>query len=213
VKRRELKGGRHIVVLCKGRTEEIAVKHFISRQWEADGLKAVGLLPINLKGKLKDIFEYVPLYHRDPKFIAVFTLIDLCGMSRVQHNRDDELFEKVARVKNWLQDDFEPIFFRPHLSVHEIEAWLLAEGDCLAKRLKDTNIKPDRNAETKNFDNPPHRRIEALFKSRHHDDYHKINDGTLLFQCLQFQPVYDTCQYFREFYNELKSVGRSAVNA
>ena len=95
----------------------------------------------------------------------------------------------------------------------EVEAWLLAEGDCLAKRLKDTNIKPDRNAEAKNLDNPPSKRIDALFKNRRHGDgYHKINDGTPLFQCLQFQPVYDTCQYFREFYDELKSVGSSALN-
>lgn len=212
VKGREI-GARRIVVLCEGDTEEIAVKHFIRRQWEVDGLKSVGLHPINLRGKIEDVFEYVPRYRRDPKVIAVFTLIDLYGMNRVQHKADEELAVKVARVKDWLRRDFDTAFFYPHISVHEVEAWLLAEGECLSQRLKDPKIQPDPNAETKNFDNPPHERIDALFKSRRSGDgYHKINDGAPLFRCLQFQPVRASCRYFREFYDELKSVGSSALN-
>jgi hypothetical protein len=100
-------------------------------------------------------------------------------------------------------------FFYPHVSVHEVEAWLLAEGECLAKRLKDAKIQPNPNAETLNFDNPPSKRIDNLFKHhRYNDGYHKINDGIALFKCLQFGSVYKTCQYFREFYDELKTVGQ-----
>ncbi len=217
MRRRELTQGRQIVILCEGETEEIAVKHFIRRQWETDGLKAIGLHPINLGGKLEDVFAYVPRYRRSPHVVAVFTLIDLYGMTRIQHNYNDELADKIDRVKTWLRDNFGTdlaSFFYPHVSVHEVEAWLLAEGECLAKRLKDSTIQPDRNAEIQNFINPPHKRIDSLFKShRHGDGYHKINDGTPLFKCLQFGLVYDTCQYFREFYDELKDVGRLALSA
>jgi len=133
-------------------------------------------------------------------------------MNRVTHNPDDELSQKVNRVKKWLQGDLDPVFFHPHISVHEIESWLLAEGGCIAQRLKDSKVEPDKNAEIKNFDNPPSKRIDTLFKSRRQGDgYHKINDGLPLFKCLSFQPVYDSCKYFREFYDDLKAVGMSAL--
>lgn len=203
------------MILCEGDTEEIAVKHFIRRQWETDGLRTIGLHPINLNGKLEDVFSYVPRYRRDSQVIAVFTLLDLYGMNRVQHAPHDNLSDKVARVKIWLRGNFGAVcadFFYPHISVHEVEAWLLAEGGCLAKRLKDAKIQPNPNTEIQNFDNHPSKRIDNLFKHhRHGDGYHKINDGIALFKCLQFEPVYKTCQYFREFYDELKLVGQSAL--
>lgn len=212
MKRREIKQGKRIVILCEGETEEIAVEHFIRRQWEADGLKAIGLHKINLQGKLEDIFEYVPRYRRDSRVVAVFSLIDLYGMNRVKHNPDDDLAQKVSRAKKWQLDNFEPSFFHPHISVHEIEAWLLAEGDCVAQRLKDSKVVPDKNAESKNFDNPPSKRIDTLFKSnRRGDGYHKKIDGLPLFKCLSFQPVYDSCKHFREFYDNLKAVGMSTL--
>lgn len=212
MKRSEIRQGKHIVILCEGETEEIAVEHFMRRQWEADGLKTIGLRKINLQGKLEDVFEYVPRYRRDSQVVAVFSLIDLYGMNRVNHNPDDELSQKVIRVKRWLQDSLEPSFFYPHLSVHEIEAWLLAEGDCIAQRLKDSKVVADKNAESKNFDNPPSKRIDTLFKSkRRGDGYHKKIDGLPLFKCLPFQPVYDSCKYFREFYDNLKATGLAAL--
>lgn len=215
MKYRELTQGRRIVILCEGETEELAVKHFVRRQWGSDGLRAVGLHPINLGGKLEDVFEYAPRYRRDSQVIAVFTLIDLYGMSRVQHAVYDELADRVARVKTWLWDDYKAdlrSFFHPHVSVHEVEAWLLAEGECLAQRLKDAKIQPDRSAETLDFSNPPSKRVDSLFESRRGGDgYHKINDGTPLFKCLQFRPVYETCGHFRDFYDELKAVGQTAL--
>lgn len=116
-------------------------------------MRATGLHPINLDGKLEDVFSYVPRYRRDSQVIAVFTFIDLYGMNRVQHSSNDSLSDKVIRVKTWLRKDFGSDymdFFYPHVSVHEVEAWLLAEGECLAKRLKDAKIQPNPNAEIQN---------------------------------------------------------------
>lgn len=67
MKRREIRQGKRIVILCEGDTEEIAVDHFIRRQWEIDDLKTIGLQKINLDGKLEDVFNKVPLYRPTPK--------------------------------------------------------------------------------------------------------------------------------------------------
>jgi len=84
MKRHQFTQGRRIIILCEGDTEEIALRHFIRRQWETDGLRTIGLHPINLNGKLEEVFSYVPRYRLDSQVIAVFTLIDLYGMDRVQ---------------------------------------------------------------------------------------------------------------------------------
>ncbi len=146
--------GRQIVVLCEGDTEELAVRYFIARQWTADGLGSIGLRRDNLRGDLHAIGTRACLYLDEPEILGVFTLVDLSGMNRVQHVAQDDLETKVRRVQSWLRGQVthaRSINFYPHVSVHEIEAWILAEGVALAKRLNDRAITPDPNAESKNF--------------------------------------------------------------
>lgn len=79
----------------------------------------------------------------------------------------------------------------------------------MARKLGDRSIKPVPQAEIKNFQNPPSKRMNELFlktKGRH---YQKIEDGEPLFSQMEFQPVYDSCPYFRKFYDDLsKAAGR-----
>ncbi len=171
-------GGRRIVILCEGDTEELAVRHFISRQWRADGFGSVGLHPINLLGRIQDTGVKAKLYLEEPDVVAAFTLVDLHGMDRVVHRPDDELDEKVQRVGDWLRgqvgharvDDF-----FPHVCVHQTEAWILSEGSALAKRLGDPNIKADPDAELKNFEKPPSKRVNELFLTRRFGDRYQKN--------------------------------------
>lgn len=201
--------GRKIVVLCEGKTEEIAIQRFVRRQWDAEGHGSAELMLINLKGKLLDIGRKTPRFLDGPDVLAVFTLIDLYGTDRVQHSAEDSLGTKVKRVQDWLTGQFQhprARDFYPHLGVHETEAWLLAEGVALAKRLNDSNLRPDPHAESKDLQRPPSKIINDLFLTRRGDRYQKILDGGPLFAAAQFQPVYETCRYFRSFYDDLKHV-------
>lgn len=201
--------GRRIIILCEGDTEELAVKNFIAKQWRADQLHSTGLYPINLNGKLQDISKNTRLFLQDSGILAVFTMVDLAGMDRVNHSSNDHLDMKVKNVKHWLakgithqrHDDF-----HPHVCVHETEAWILAEGVALKERLGDSNIQPDPMAEKKNFLDPPSKRINTLFLKNRGNRYRKIRDGRPLFANLQFEPVYNSCPYFRKFQDDLKRV-------
>lgn len=203
-------GGGKIVVLCEGDTEEVAIRYFVTRQWRADNLHSVSLRPVNLFGKLQHISVKAKLFLDEQDTRAVFTLVDLYGMDRVTHDSNDSLPAKVGRVRNWLSrqvDHPRAGDFVPHVSAHETEAWLLAEGLALAKRLGDASIQPENDAEFKNFQRPPSKRLHELFRSRRHGDgYRKISDGVPLFKALQFDPVYRSCRYFKAFYDDLKSV-------
>ena len=210
-----LRSAKRIVILCEGETEVLAVKHFIQRQWEKDGLKSIGLQTDDLRAKLDDVYTKVPLHLKNPKVIAVFTLIDLYEMKRVIYGRYDPLNDKVEKAKKWLKNDYPKDIlerFFPHLSVYEVEAWILGEGDALKKRLKDPEISPENNAEEKNDQNPPKARLNKIFRKHgRRDGFKEIRDGTPLFKVLNFEKVYKSCPYFRNFYDELKKIGKSIV--
>jgi Domain of unknown function (DUF4276) len=204
------KTGRKIILLCEGDTEELAVREFVRRQWRADGFESVGLHTINLAGKPQSTGSYARFWLAEDEILAVFTLIDLHGTSVVRHGVCDPLQRKVQRVQDWLRDQLKdaPIDnFFPHVCVHQTEAWILAEGMALARRLGDPNIRPDVNAEQKDFENPPSSLInERFLRSRSRNRYGKIADGRPLFASMQFEPVYRSCLYFRAFYDDLRTV-------
>jgi hypothetical protein len=203
---------KRIVILCEGDTEESAIKYFVWRQWQKDGFGEIGLSTVNLKAQFEKISRYAQNNAKKDEVLAVFTLIDLYGMDRVRHRKDDGLSHKVVRVQKWLRKGLSAKTrqkFRPHLSVHEVEAWLLADGLCLAKRLNDQTIQPDPYAETRNFENPPSRRLQTLFQKTRSKSYLKIQDNTVLFQDADFATVYASCPYFKAFYDELKAVAEA----
>jgi hypothetical protein len=196
-------------VLCEGDTERLAVRLFVARQWEIDGFGRVGLKSVRLDGKPEKTGDFANGYLDEPDVLAVFTLIDLQGMIRVVHPPHDNLEAKVERVRGWLRRQViharTPQFF-PHVCVHQTEAWILAEGHALARRLKDPGIEPDPNAESKDFQNPPSARLNVLFLRKASRRYNKISDGQPLFAAMQFEPVYYSCPYFRAFYDDLRAV-------
>jgi hypothetical protein len=80
-----------IVVLCEGDTEDLAVRHFIFRQWQVDGFGSVGLKRVSLGGKPEKAGDFAGRYLGERAVLAVFTLIDLQGMTRVVHPPQDNL--------------------------------------------------------------------------------------------------------------------------
>lgn len=205
--------GRKIVVLCEGNTEEIALRNFIGPRFDSDGFRSIGLRSHNLEAKIEDIFDLAPRYRKDRGVIAVFTLLDLYGLNRVSFPKDATLQQKVDAAKRWLRSNtlgVDAEFFHPHLSVHETEAWLLAEGASLGERAG-VKLKPAPNAEEINFDQPPSKRVNDCFSKRRDGGYRKITDAPPLFKRLAFDPVHKTCRYFREFYDDLASVARRAL--
>jgi hypothetical protein len=198
-------------VLCEGDTEEIALRYFVVRQWEADGLSRVGLRAINLNGKIQTAGKFANRYLDEKEVLAVFTLVDLQGATQVSHGPEDAVTERVGRVREWLRrqiDHPRAVHFYPHVCVHQTEAWILAEGSALASRLGNPDIGPDLNAEEKNFQNPPSKRLNDLFLRHKSRRYGKKIDGTPLFKAMAFQPVYQSCSHFRTFYEDLKAAAR-----
>ena len=205
------RGPRRIVILCEGKTEKIAVEKFVRPRWDAESLKSIALDAIDLKGKHGDVFENVARFRSNPEVLAVFTLIDLYRMGRVVHKASSQLKKKVGEVRQWLEDQVRDLrgddFFHPHVSVHEVEAWLLADGKCLGP-----DVDPVDKAEEKDFQNPPKARVNDILKRRRRGDgYREVKDGTTMFKKARFEFVYQSCPYFKAFYDDLKEVAEAAL--
>ena len=196
------------MVLCEGETEEFAIRHFVARQWRVDRLESVGLKPVNLHGNLEQAGRFAAGYLDDEEILSVFALVDLFRMIRVDQEANDPLNVKVDRVRDWLRERVihrRRSDFFPHVSVYEVEAWILAEGTALSNRLG-ASIERDLRAEERNFLRPPAVRINELFLRYKKTRYRKTIDGQRLFSKMEFHPVYDSCPYFRRFYDELRAV-------
>jgi hypothetical protein len=121
-------------VLCEGNTEELALRYFIAKQWQSDGLGSVGLGSVNLRGKPPNSGGFATRYLDDREVLAVFTLVDLQGLTQVVHQPQDNVELKVQRVQGWLHAQLKhprASDFFPHVCVHQTEAWILAEGGAL----------------------------------------------------------------------------------
>jgi hypothetical protein len=84
-----------------------------------------------------------------------------------------------------------------------VEAWLLAQPDILPPRVK--NRLPGRAAqpETVNFDEPPAKLLNELYREVLHKDYKKVTEGTKLFAKLNPETVYLSCPAFKALADDL----------
>jgi hypothetical protein len=170
------------------------------------GLSHVGLLPIDLRGRLQDVAPKANRFLDEPGVLAVLTLIDVHGFDRVDLSAVDSLDEQVQRVRDWQRKQITREDFFPWACVHQTEAWILAEGSALGKRLGNSNIRADASAELRDLFRPPTTILNDYFMREKKDRYHKIRDGRPLFSQMKFDPVYENCRYFRAFFDELRGV-------
>ena len=211
-------GKKRIVILCEGDTEVNAVEYFIRPQWNKDGLSEIGIRGIKLLGKINNIFNIVPNYAKEGETKAIFTLIDLYGTKdkKLIYAKYDEVSRKVEKLKEWLKNQYDEsvlVKFHPHVSVHETEAWFLADEKALSDVLK-TKIKQFPNPEQLDFLEHPSKRINILFNKYLKRRYIKgglTGDDRKMFEKMSLEETAKRCPYLKAFYEDLQKVGRQIL--
>lgn len=96
---------------------------------------------------------------------------------------------------------------RCHVVVHEVEAWVLADEQVVAQRLKIRNLSPWEQPENVNDMNPPSQVLQDLFRTRSplKKRYDKYKDGVDLLSKVDWQKVYAKCQPFKQLVDDLRS--------
>jgi hypothetical protein len=93
--------------------------------------------------------------------------------------------------------------FRQHFAVHETEAWLLSDPSILPKQVRAALPRRCERPETVNFEEPPAKLLERLYRERVGRSYKKVTDGANLFGKLEPAAICDKCPHARRLLDDM----------
>ena len=101
--------------------------------------------------------------------------------------------------------------FRMFFAVHEIEAWILSQPQLLPASIR--NGLPGRTSqpESVNFNEPPAKLLDRLYRTHEGSGYKKIVYGNKLFDRLDPSVAYDKCPYLARMLDEMLTMARSVL--
>ena len=196
-----------ILILCEGDTEKNAVEIFLRKSLEHDNVR-VGLKALS-KGYN---FEKIKAYADDAiegNAKAVFSLFDIYGFPGLQPS--DDVHKKIIEGKKFLINKMGigASKYFPHFTVHETESWFFADDALLCRFLRTNQKLAHLKPEEIDFQDHPSRRLSNLSQKYRKQRYDKNYDSSQMFKHLEFDAVYRSCPYFKQFWDELVTVARS----
>jgi hypothetical protein len=116
---------------------------------------------------------------------------------------------KCAWAKTELERRVGDSRFRQHFAVHETEAWLLSDPNVfpasVRTRIQDVAHRP----ESVNFQRPPSKLLQALYKAGGRD-CKKVTDGSTLFGKLTPDAAYGKCPHLALLLDDMLSLAKAA---
>ena len=208
-----------LVLLVEGWTEK-ELPAFLKRWLDPQLPRPIGIHAVRLPGApnfVNNVAKRVRshLTHEEDT-IAVFGLLDLYGL-QLDYPKHADRDQKVSWARTQIMNRVEPIYrpkFRQHFAVHEIEAWLVTDPRLFPTiKLPDKCVQP----EEIDFEEPPSKLLDRLFKEREHRRRHRGYDKTTmaanLFPRLDPTLVYQKCPNFKLLMDEMLDMARQALTA
>lgn len=206
-----------IVLFVEGHTEKKALPEFL-KLWLDSKLSArIGIKTVRFEGwseYYRDIAKKVHLNlsgRAGADVVGAVGLLDLYGPTFYPKDKSAAA-DRYAWAKDHLEKAVNHPQFRQHFAIHETEAWLLSDPTILprpvAAALPGRAAKP----ETVNFDEPPAKLLERLYKEKLHKGYKKVIDGANLFADLKPEVAYGKCPSLQRLMDDmLQLAGGSAA--
>lgn len=192
---------KKVVILCEGPSDEAILKVLFQKEKLAHITPWFQPLNGATRFREKEIRSRVCNSLKAPGVLGVFALIDLKGAS-VNYPADVSFYPDKARfveqhLKEFLTGLSESDRFFPHVAVHDIEAWILADKDAVANYFGKSTISYNADCpEVIDFNRPPSYILGDLFKSKELV-YRKTVHGPELFKTVNVNTVYNKCPHFK----------------
>jgi hypothetical protein len=203
------------VMLVEGHTEQKAMPAFLKRWLDPRLGQRVGIQVARFEGwaeLVEDMRNKTLMYLESPKaaeIIAVIALLDLYGPT-IYPDQLDSAEQRLAWATNELENKVGRDRFRLFFAVHEVEAWLLSNPGLFPATIRRALPAKVQQPETVNFDEPPARLLQRLYREKSGRTYKKLTDGKNLFDQLDPQDVYDKCPHFRQMMDTMLQLARDA---
>ena len=196
------------ILFVEGYTEKKALPAFLKRWLDPQLPKPVGMQTVRFEGWAelrKDVRKRAHLHLGGPQrdeILAVIGLLDLYGPtfypSHLVHAEDRN---KWARKE--IEDEVDHPRFRQFFSVHDVEAWLLSQPELFPIEVQKAFPGKIAQPESVNFQQPPGKLLEQLFKEKLKHTYKKITHGKSLFDKLEPSIAYNKCPKLKELLDEM----------
>lgn len=189
-----------LVLFVEGHTERKALPAFFKRWLDPQLEQPVGIKVVRFEGwrnYVDEIAKKVELNlsgKSGADVVGAIGLLDLYGPTFYPaHMATVE--ERYAWAREHLESKVRHPRFRQHFAVHETEAWLLAEPGLLPKAV--STALPGRCArpETVNFNEPPAKLLERLYREKLQRNYKKVTDGANFFEKILPDAAVAKCPY------------------
>lgn len=202
------------VLFVEGETERAVIADFL-RRWLNQRLSArVGVNAICLRGspnfvrKIGTKARFVLDGPDSGAIIAGIGLLDLYGFPHYPGH-----VKSAAERYEWAKQEVEGAVghfkFRMYFTVHETEAWLLSQPGIFPPDIQKPLQGMAKNPEDVDFDNPPAKRLDDLYK-RFCGGYRKVVHGTDLFRKLDPEIARKKCPHLDRMLNDMLELARGA---
>lgn len=200
---------KRVVILCEGPSDEEILKVLFQKE-KALAHVTPWLQPLEKKFKEKEIRSRVCNSLKTTGVLAAFALVDLKGTSVNYPASSTSYIDKARFVKEHLKGFLSGLSeadrFYPHVAVHDIETWILADRGAVTNYFRISTVPYLADCpEAIDFNRPPSYILGDLFKSNGLV-YRKTVHGPELFSTVDFDIVYNKCPHFKDFVDDLIKV-------
>jgi len=197
-----------IKILCEGQTEQ-GLRTLLAKAVATAGCsiqiktyKGVGALLRGLDGRIE--------FELRSGAQVLFCLVDYYHYPLPGATKNLLLEQRVTAIKSDVArriDEARRSSVRCHVVVHEVEAWILADEQIVAQKLKIKNPPQWDKPEAVNDMKPPAKILEELFRTRSplKKRYSKYKDGVDLLEKIDYKKVYGKCPTFKQLVDDLRT--------
>ena len=196
------------VLFVEGHTEKAAIPSLLRRWLDPQLTRRVGITPVRFEGWAhyrSEIAKKVRLHlsgAAGKEVIAAIGLLDLYGPAFYPPDKQT-VSDRIEWAKKYFEDQVGSPRFAQHFAVHEIEAWLLADPRNLPRDLCDALPGKSKEPETVNFNEPPGKLLERLYREKLKKIYGKVIDGRVLFEKLDPAIAREKCPNLRALLDDM----------
>ncbi len=203
------------VLFVEGHTERKCIAPFLKRWLDPRLKQPVGINLVKFSG-WSDLWKETPkkalnrLTGVDSvDMVAVIALLDLYGPNLYPAHLN-EADQRLAWAVHEMQSRVNHKKFRMYFAVHELEAWILADVENLphavAKALPGKATRP----EAVNFDEPPSKLLQKLYREKTSTTYQKVVTGSRLFSRVDPEVCYSKCPRLAAMLDEMLALAKQA---
>jgi hypothetical protein len=198
------------VLFVEGDTEK-AIPSFLKRWLDPQLNQRVRIQPVVFQGWSefrRKISRSASMHLNGPdsdQIIGAIGLLDLYGLDFFPNHMSSTRDRHDWAVAHFQREVSHPKF-RMFFAVHEIEAWILSQPHLLPASVRKGLPASSALPETVNFNEPPAKLLDRLYKG-----YKKVVYGKNLFDGLDPLVAHGKCPYLARMLDEMLAMAKSAL--